>query len=568
MMKCNEMPYARPNLADELAGFTTLCAQIKAAPNADAVLAAWDKFEAQSRHLSTLRTLAEIRHTVDTRDTFYEAENDFFDENTPMIADKQLDVYRAMLASPYRTALETALKPILFEKMEVEVKSSSPAILSLMAEENALQSAYQKLYASAQIDFDGKKCTVSQMTPYKQSTDRAVRQAAFVAEGTWFDAHRAEFDTIYDKMVHNRTLQAQKLGYENYIPLGFIRMQRIGYTLEDMAAYRTQIKADVVPLVQELKRRQAKRIGAGTLPLQRYDNDFLFTDGNPTPKGTPEEILAAGKAMYHALSPVTSAFIDEMFAADLFDVLSKEGKAPGGYCTYLPDYKMPFIFSNFNATASDVDVLTHEAGHAFAAWIAAQKNLPSLLEDTGLESAEIHSMSMEFLTGEFHSLFFKEDTAKYALLHAESALSFLPYGTMVDEFQHIVYANPDFTPQQRNDAWKKLEADYLPWVDSADLPFYGRGAAWQRQLHIYEYPFYYIDYCLAQTVALQFFTAWLNDKNDAWTRYLALVNQAGTATYSGLVAAAGLDSPFQNGTMKAVSQAVDDWCKQENAKLQ
>ncbi|MEG1073837.1 MAG: M3 family oligoendopeptidase [Ruthenibacterium sp.] len=565
-MKCNEMPYVRPDLATEMAGFTALCAQIKAAPNAACVLQLWNEFEAQSRHLTTLRTLVEIRHTVDTRDAFYEAENDFFDENSPEISDKQLDVYRAMLASPYRAELEAALRPILFEKMEVEVKSSSPEILPLMAEENALQSAYQKLYASAQIDFDGKKCTVSQMTPYKQSTDRAVRKAAFTAEGAWFDAHQEEFDTIYDKMVQNRTLQAQKLGYENYIPLGFIRMQRIGYTLEDLEAYRAQIKADVVPVVQEMKRRQAKRIGADGLPLQKCDNDFLFANGNPTPQGTPEEILAAGKEMYHALSPETSVFIDEMFASDLFDVLSKEGKAPGGYCTYLPDYKMPFIFSNFNATASDVDVLTHEAGHAFAAWIAAQKNLPSLLEDTGLESAEIHSMSMEFLTGEYHALFFKEDTAKYELLHAESALSFLPYGTMVDEFQHIVYANPTFTPAQRNAAWKKLEATYLPWVDSGDLPFYGRGAAWQRQLHIYEYPFYYIDYCLAQTVALQFFTAWLKDKKDAWTRYLALVNQAGTATYSGLVAAAKLESPFADGTLKTISTAVDDWCKQANAK--
>ena len=565
-MKFSEMTYTRPDLAAELAGFTALCTQIKAAADADAVLQLWQQFEAQSRHLMTMRTLSEIRHTVDTRDAFYEAENDFFDENTPVISDKQLDVYRAMLASPHRATLEKALTPILFEKMEVEVKSSSPVILSLMAEENALQSAYQKLYASAQIEFDGKKCTVSQMTPYKQSTDRAVRKAAFVAEGTWFDAHQAEFDTIYDKMVQNRTAQAQKLGYENYIPLGFIRMQRIGYTLSDMAAYRAQIKEDIVPVVQALKRRQAQRIGAD-FPLQRYDNDFLFADGNPTPKGSPTEILAAGKEMYHVLSPETKTFIDEMFAADLFDVLSKEGKAPGGYCTYLPDYKLPFIFSNFTAPARDVDVLRQEDGHAFAAWIAARKNLPSLLEDTGAESAEIHSMSMEFLTGEYHALFFKEDTAKYALSHAESALSFLPYGTMVDEFQHIMYANPSLTPAQRNAQWKKLEAVYLPWMDSADLPFYGRGAAWQRQLHIYECPFYYIDYCLAQTVALQFFTAWLKDKKDAWTRYLALVNKAGTASYTGLVAAAGFANPFAKGTLQIIGKAVDDWCQAANANL-
>ncbi len=564
-MKFSEMPYKRPDLDAVLAALEGFAAEIAAAQTKEEFLRLFESFEQHKRNVYTQRTLVEIRHTVDTRDAFYEQENDFFDENSPRIADKQLNVYRALLASDLRSALDERYGPLLCEKMAVEVKSSSPEILTLMAEENALVSAYQKLYASAQIDFDGKKCTVSQLTPYKKSADRAVRKAAHIADGAWFDAHRAEFDEIYDKLVQNRTAQAQKLGYDNYIPLGFIRMQRIGYTLADMAAYRAQIKRTVVPVVSQLKILQHTRTGIADAKL--YDDLFSFVDGNPVPKGSPDEILAAGKEMYHALSPETAAFIDDMFAADLFDVLSKEGKAPGGYCAYLPDYKLPFIFSNFNGTAGDVDVLTHEAGHAFQAWVAAGKNLPMLLEETGLESAEVHSMSMEFLTADYHALFFKEDTAKYELSHAEDALYFLPYGTMVDEFQHQIYANPKLTPDERNALWASLEKEYRPWIDFDALPFYSRGAGWQRQMHIYNSPFYYIDYCLAQTVALQFFTAWLHDKNDAWQRYLALVNQAGTKTYTGLVSAAGFASPFAAGTLEMVAQKVGDWIRAKNAEL-
>ncbi len=564
-MKFSEMKYERPDLEAAKKEYAQLKTRIDAAKNVEEQLAAFDEFEKLNEHLSTMSTLAEIRHTVDTRDAFYEEERNFFDENSPALGEAQLDVYRALLASPFRSELEAKIGRIAFDKMEIDVKSSDPAILDLMAEENALVTEYEKLYASALIDFAGRKNTVSQMVLYKQDPDRAVRKAAFEAEGAWFDAHREEFDSIYDKLVKNRTAQAKKLGYENFIPLGAIRMRRIGYTIEDMAAYREQIKKDVVPVVAQLKKLQFARTGIRDPKF--YDDIFCFTEGNPAPHGTPEEILAAGKAMYHELSPETSKFIDLMFENDLFDVLSKEGKAPGGYCTFLPDYKSPFIFSNFNATSGDVDVLTHEAGHAFAAWVAMQKNLPGILQEPGMESCEIHSMSMEFLTSEYHDKFFGEDTERYELAHAEDAMYFLPYGTMVDEFQHIVYANPNLTPAQRNEVWAKLEKEYRPWIDFADIPFYGRGAGWQRQLHIYEMPFYYIDYCLAQTVALQFFTASLHDWKDAWKRYLALVGAAGSKTYPGLVDAAGFESPFKAGTMAKLSAEVGEWIRKQDQLL-
>ncbi len=566
-MKVSEMKYIRPDVTLLLAQLEGIAGDIKNAQSAEKQLELFESFEKLSGSFSTMAVLAEIRSTVDTRNSFYEAEQAFFDENTPAVSDKQLDVFRAILASPFREKLTEKLPPILFDKMEVDVKSSSNEILSLMSQENALSTEYQKLYAGAQISFQGGVYTISQLAPFKQNADRTVRKAAYEAEGEWFDANREQLDRIYDELVKNRTEQARKLGYDSYTKLGAIRMHRIGYGLDEINAYHEQIKSDIVPVVSRLKAMRHNRTGVGT-QAKFYDEGYSFADGNPVPHGTPDEILAAGKRMYHELSPETSAFIDEMFDADAFDVLSKPGKAPGGYCTGIHDYKQPFIFSNFNATADDVDVLTHEAGHAFAAYAAYKQSLPSsMLEEPGMESCEIHSMSMEFLTADYHSLFFGDDTAKYELYHTEEAICFLPYGTMVDEFQHKVYDNPDMTPQQRNDTWAQLEKQYRPWIDFDGLPFYGRGSGWQRQLHIYLYPFYYIDYCFAQTVALQFFTLWLENKQLAWQRYLALVSKAGTMTYPQLVAAAGFSSPFENGTMKAVGEKVEKWCEKENEKL-
>ena len=555
-MKFQDMPYSRPNLDELLADYRQLTEKVATA-DAASILELYETHCKLKSSYSTAQNLASIRHTCNTEDKFYDDEQNFFDQNGPLFHDAVLDFYRAVLANPAKSVLADRFGAILLEKMEVLVKSSIPEVLALRQEENALSTEYEKLYASARIPFDGKELSVAQLGPYKQSQDRNIRRAAFEAEGKFFDENQQKLDEIYDKMVKNRTQQAKLMGYENYIPLGYLRMERLGYGQKEVENFRRQVVEDVVPLAAKAMERKLHRIGISDAKF--HDLTVEFVDGNAVPHGTPEEILAAGKEMYHNLSPETSSFIDMMMDNDLFDVLSRPGKAPGGYCTEIADYRCPFIFSNFNGTSGDVDVLTHEAGHAFAAYTAFQNNLPSELMMPGLESCEIHSMSMEFLTGPFHHYFFEEDTPKYELAHAEDALFFIPYGCMVDEFQHIVYGNPDMTPAQRNEAWLELEKKYRPWIDFDKLPFYSRGAGWQRQLHIYEMPFYYIDYCLAQTVALQFFAAWLKDTDDAWKRYLALVEKGGTKTYAGLVESAGFAVPFENGSLAPVAKDVANW---------
>ncbi len=533
---------------------------MKAAPNAAGQIAAYDAYEKKMQTAGTMQQIAYIRHTINTKDEFYNAENDYMDEIGPKLQELTHRVNTALLESPYRAELERHYGALMFKNLEIAARSFSPAIVELMQEENKLVSEYQNLYASATVEFDGKTMPLPLLGPYKQDPDRAVRKAAYEADAKFFDSHREELDTLYDKLVKVRDAQAKKMGLPNYIPLGYDRMGRNCYTAKDVAAFRDQIAEDMVPIVAKVKEAQRRRIGVEKLAF--YDEPISFADGNAVPEGTPDEILAAGKKMYQELSPETAEFIGFMFENELFDVLSRDGKAPGGYCTEIADYKSPFIFSNFNATAGDVDVLTHEAGHAFEAYRAFKQELPSLLHSPTIEACECHSMSMEFLTAPWHHLFFGKQTDKYELGHCEDALVFIPYGCMVDEFQHKVYENPGMTPEQRNELWLSLEKKYRPWIDFDNLPFYSRGGGWQRQLHIYEVPLYYIDYCMAQTVAFQFWNLSRENYAEAWKRYMTFVDKAGTATFAELVESAGLKVPYHAGCIKEIGESISRWLEE------
>ena len=559
-MKFSEMPYSRPDMEALAAATTQTLEAMKAAPNAAGQIAAYDAYEKKMQTAGTMQQIAYIRHTINTKDEFYNAENDYMDEIGPKLQELSHRVNTALLESPYRAELERHYGALMFKNLEIAARSFSPAIVELMQEENKLVSEYQNLYASATVEFDGKTMPLPLLGPYKQDPDRAVRKAAYEADAKFFDSHREELDTLYDKLVKVRDAQAKKMGLPNYIPLGYDRMGRNCYTAKDVAAFRDQIAEDMVPIVAKVKEAQRRRIGVEKLAF--YDEPISFADGNAVPEGTPDEILAAGKKMYEELSPETAEFIDFMFENELFDVLSRDGKAPGGYCTEIADYKSPFIFSNFNATAGDVDVLTHEAGHAFEAYRAFKQELPSLLHSPTIEACECHSMSMEFLTAPWHHLFFGKQTDKYELGHCEDALVFIPYGCMVDEFQHKVYENPEMTPEQRNELWLSLEKKYRPWIDFDNLPFYSRGGGWQRQLHIYEVPLYYIDYCMAQTVAFQFWNLSRENYAEAWKRYMTFVDKAGTATFAELVESAGLKVPYHAGCIKEIGESISKWLEE------
>ena len=557
-MKFNEMTYTRPDIGALLARCKELAAKAAAAPDGDALVRLYYEQSEAFAEYNTAANLANIHYTCDTRDEYWKAEQDFFDANGPAVTNASVEISRAFLANPHVDVLTAKFGTTCVAGMKNAVLGMDDRTVELQQQFNALVSRYQQIYGGALVELDGKQLTIPQLGPYKEDLDPAVRRAAYEAEAGYFDAHRAELDELYGEIVKNLNAQARVMGYHDYSELSYVRMNRIGYGPEEIRKFRDQVANDVVPQLQKVMALRAKRTGIARPTFT--DLPIMFKDGNPKPIPGYKARMDAARTMYHELSPETAEFIDFMQDNELFDVESRPGKMSGGYMTSLPSYKAPFIFANWNNTSGDVDVLTHECGHAFEGYVAERDpKVPADLECPGMESAEIHSMAMEFLTAPWHHLLFGRDTDKYALLHAEDSFVFLAYGCEVDEFQHIMYQNPDLTPDERNAEWLKLEKKYRPWIDFANLPFYGRGAGWQRQLHIYECPFYYIDYCLSTMAALQFFLLSLTDHKDAWERYLRLVRRAGMASYTELLETAGLKVPFEEGSIKGIAQQMTDW---------
>lgn len=555
-MKFTDYTYERPDYEAYKKDARTTIQQLKEAASADDAKAAVKKMSEMMRGIDTQVNLSYVRHTIDTRDEFYEQEDHYWNEHYPLYTELHTEYYRAVLESPYRGELEEVLPSTFFRMAEFQLKSFDPSIIDLLQKENELTSAYQKLIASAQIEYDGKKLNLAQFGPYLESPDRDTRKSASDAQWRFFEENENAFDDIYDQLVKVRDEMAKKLGYKDFVELGYLRMMRFDYNRDMVQTYREQVLQDVVPLASKLYDRQAKRIGIEK--MKHYDLPLNFLDGNAVPQGDPDYIVEMGKKMYHELSSETGEFIDFMVEHDLLDLLAKEGKASGGYCTYIANYRSPFIFANFNGTSGDVDVLTHEAGHAFQTYQSRWIEQPEVVFPTS-ESAEIHSMSMEFFTYPWMELFFKEQTDKYKFEHLSSALQFLPYGVLVDHFQHEVYENPEMTPEERKATWRKLEKMYNPHKDYSENPFLEQGTFWFRQGHIFEDPFYYIDYTLAQVCAFQFWKRALIDKDEtAWSDYLEICRVGGTQSFLEMVKTANLKSPFEEGSLTGVTQALEE----------
>ena len=559
-MKFSQMPYSRPEFEAVNGKLYSLLGQFKAAKSAGEAFAAYKEIDEFSAHVSSMFSLAYIRNTLDTRDEFYAKEKEHLDETGPKLMQVRQEIMTALLETPFRKDFEQAWGTLMFDKAEMDLKTFRPEIVPDLQEENRLTTEYDKLLASAQIEFDGKTLTLAQLSPYHENPDRSVRKASMEARAAWFLSHKATLDSLFDDLVKVRTRMAKALGFENFIELGYYRMQRLCYDRSKVEKFRQGVLSYIVPISKTLKAQQAARIGVDAIMV--YDDPCEYLEGNAKPIGTPDDIFAHGKKMYHELSEETAEFMDFMMENELFDVLTRPGKSGGGYCAYIEDYKSPFIFANFNGTSGDIDVLTHEAGHAFAGYMS-RDIYPSALRGYTYETAEIHSMAMEFFTWPWMTGFFGEQTQKYKSSHLSGALNFIPYGTMVDDYQHRIYENPGLTPKERNALWLELEAMYRPYLCQRDFPFYGEGRRWQAQSHIYAAPFYYIDYCLAQTVALTFWTEDQKDHKSAWAKYYRLVKLAGTKTFSGLLADAGMDGPFVPETIKTIADAAVKWLEEQ-----
>lgn len=554
MLKVKDIPYQRYTIEQAKAAYDKFESAVKAARSAAEVIAAREGFVSAMVDFATEYSLANMRYTLNTRDEFYKAEKEYYDNIVPLISELNVQYGDKLLSSPYRDELEKQINPILFKRFEIAKKAHSPENIEDEQLENSIVTEYSQLMSQMLFDYEGKKVPLTLVRGDLNAADRAKRKAAADAIGRGLQENAQQLDEIFDRLVKVRDRQAKRLGLDNFIQLGYYRMDRLDYDREMVEKFRKNVRESIVPAVAEMKKSVAKRLGISQMKF--YDDSTYFLNEGVAPKVQGDEILSTAQHMYNEMNGEIGKFMKYMLDADAFDVQSREGKWGGGYCTEFQRYNQPFILANFNGSADDIDVVTHEFGHAYASYCAGlQKNYE--LNVGSMETAECHSMSMEFLSWKYMDKFFNQPE-KYKYKHVCDSFSFIPYGCMVDEFQHIVYENPALTPAERKSAWKKLENTYRPYLSMDGIPYLENGTRWQYQMHIYESPFYYIDYCLAQTVALGFLMLSRKDYELALKRYIGFVKSGGTKLFSALVKDAGIANPFGDGTLDELSRGFKD----------
>ncbi|NRB75284.1 MAG: M3 family oligoendopeptidase [Verrucomicrobiales bacterium] len=547
-----EYSVPQPDLEESRATYQALQERLEKADSVERCLEVARDLDRELCAFSEWASLANIRFQQDTRNEACQADKDQLDEIAPKFAELANTLKEALLKSPFRSELEAALTKTLFAKWECHTRGFSPVIEEDLAAEAKSQSEYTALTASAEIQFGGESLTLSELGKFQDDADRKTRESACRANSKWFADNAEALDRIYDDQVALRHTMATKLGYKTFTELGYLWMTRIGYGPDEVATFRNEVRDKVVPLAQEIAEKQRTTLGLDS--LMYWDRAVYSNGGNPKPLGGHDWMVDRATEMFSEMGHGLDSFFEEMKARGAMDLKSRKGKAGGGFCDFLHGFEFPFIFANFNGTRGDVDVFTHEVGHAFQSYSSRNQPMSEIVWPT-TEACEIHSMGLEFLTWPHMDKFYGEEAAEeLRRVHLSAMIQFLPYGVSIDHFQHLVYDNPGASPQERNEMWQEIEATYLPWWNYGDLPAESSGRVWQQKRHIYMCPFYYIDYCLALTGALQFWSKSRADAEGALVAYGDLCQLGGSRDYSGLLDSAGLQSPFEAGCLDAVME--------------
>ena len=558
----NELQYKRPDFEGMKEFYKKLNEKVKAAKSYEEVRECIKEEEEYSSHVNTMCVIASIRHTIDTSDAFYEGEDEYINQACPEVMPFAQAFNFALLNSPFKEDIDKEYGVQFLKSVKLGADSFCEKSIPLIQEESELTNRYQKLVASCKISFQGEICNLYGIQKYFSDPDREVRKQAAKLYAEFFEKNDKEMGEIFDRLVKLRHQMGVNMGFKNFIPLGYMQQGRMDYGEEDVAAFRRQVLEEIVPFCEKLYKAQAKRIGVDKTYF--YDEEMIFLDGNAVPIGDRAYLVEKAREMYHDMSKETGEFIDFMIKHELMDLDNKPNKAATGYMTSLGDYKAPFVYSCFNGTTGDVDVLTHEMGHAFAGYMAMRTQPLQALWSEPTDIAEIHSMSMEQFAYPYAELFFGDKAGRYRFQHLQQAITFVPFGVAVDEFQHIVYENPEMTPAERTKAWHELERKYMPWRDYGDTSeFFSNGGWWYHKLHIFHYPFYYINYTLTTMGALEFKKKQAENKQACWEDYMTLCKLGGSLGYLDTLRAANLAVPFEKGGVKrAVSYAIDILNKQ------
>ena len=553
--KFSDIEYVRPNFKEAKNKINFYIKKIKKANNYNEFKDSYLQIENIISNVTSMATISSIRNTMNMNDKFYDKEEEYINKASAALAIPMLKLRKIVLNSKFRKEINEDYGEFLLKEIEESKKVSSPKIILLSIKEGQLSKEYSKTVALAKTKFMDEEVNFYGLLKHLQSTNREERKNAFIEYSKLYESISDKLDDLYTKLVNIRVKIAKRLKFNSYIDYIYIARGRYDYNKDDVAKFRDGVKQYIVPICQRLYDEQKEELGIDK--LHYYDEALTFKDGNAKPIGNKDELVSKALEMYSDLSKETKEFFEFMTEHELYDLETREGKHMGGYCTYIPSYKATFIFSNFNGTSDDVDVLTHEAGHAFQGYLGL-RSIPLLnLVSSTSEIDEIHSMTMEHFTYKYMEKFFGENKDKYLYHHLTNALKTIPYLVSVDEYQHRIFENPKMNAKERRECWLNIEKTYMPWRDYDNDNFFSNGAYWMIKQHIFLYPFYYVDYALAQVCAFQLFIRSKEDFNKAWTDYLNLCKAGGTKGYFDLLSVANLDNPFNLDTIKNVASKID-----------
>lgn len=557
MPNYRKLAYERPSLDAfrECAMKTRL--RLMTSKDIEIIESALADFQKQLSRFYTAEALCRIRHDQNTANPFYLNELNYFEESEPAVSELSAAVYSMLLSSEIKESLRDKFGDMLFRKALTRKETVSGEVIEDLTQESELENKYDQELSEASIHFDGKKYNLSMMDPFLESSDREERRLAHEAVSDYYSRNQNLFIKIFDDLVKTRTSIAQKLNYPTFVSLGYKRMERYDYTPEMVSEFRDNVVRYIVPLTAEIRRLQSDRLRVND--LKYFDLPVMFSGGNPKPIIEKTAYHLSASKMFKSIFEKDPSFFDVLQTYGFTDLVSRKGKSTGGYCSTLLDYGVPFIFMNASGTSDDVTTLIHESGHAYAAIRSADCSPFIECLSPTLETCEIHSTAMEYLSYPYLELFFGDKASVYRDLHLTLALLFIPYGCMVDEFQHIIYNNPLMSNNQRHGVWHELEKKYQPYLDYDGNDFYESGAAWIKKSHIFTNPFYYIDYCLAQVVALQIWDISRSQPQKAFTIYDQLCLEGGNKMFLELLEKVGLESPFSVGAIKRSAYRVAEF---------
>jgi len=533
------------------------------AENVNDWLADWTSVAARA---SEMYARLHVATNCDTTDAEAERRFNAFLENIyPPVEAAEQKLKQKLLAS----GLELAGFDVPLRNMRAEAALFREANLPLLTQERKLASEYDKIIGAQTIQWEGQELTLQQLRPVYQNTDRSLRERAWLLAAERQLADRDAINALWVKFLDVRRQLAANAEQPDYRAYRWQQMLRFDYTPANCASFHQAIEQVVVPAATRIYEKRRKRLGVSTLRPWDLDVDVL---GRPPlrPFSTIDELECKAAAIFWLVDPQLGDYFETMRREKLFDLGNRKGKAPGGYCTRLEVAKRPFIFANAVGLHDDVQTLLHEAGHAFHAFEAS--HLPYYQQwDVSMEFAEVASMGMELLAAPFlpaqeDSFYSEPEAARARVEHLEGLILFWPYMAVVDAFQHWVYENPVTAADAKNcDAkWAELWRRFTPGVDWSGLDN-EMVTGWHRKLHIYHYPFYYVEYGLAQLGAVQVWRNALEDQSDAVVHYRAALSLGGTVPLPELYAAAGAKFAFDAETLREAVALVENTIKELDA---